>query len=126
MLDRISLLLSIIGGINWLLVGLFRFDLVAYLFGGQAATASRVIYTIVGVAALWCISLLFRERIGESEADGAPIAPAGRSRIFASMPAYILPYEPSIARWVASSASPVTRMPCAFWKAATALAVWSP
>ena len=70
MLDRVSLLLSIIGGINWLLVGLFRFDLVAYLFGGQAATASRVIYTIVGVAALWCISLLFRERIGESEADG--------------------------------------------------------
>ena len=69
MLDRVSLLLSIIGGINWLLVGLFRFDLVAYLFGGQAATVSRVIYTIVGVAGLWCISLLFRERIGESEAD---------------------------------------------------------
>ena len=65
MLDRISLVLSIIGGINWLLVGLFRFDLVAYLFGGQAATISRVIYTIVGVAALWCISLLFRERADE-------------------------------------------------------------
>ena len=65
MLDRISLVLSIIGGINWLLVGLFRFDLVAYLFGGQAATVSRVIYTIVGIAALWCISLLFRERADE-------------------------------------------------------------
>lgn len=65
MLDRTSLALCIIGGINWLLVGLFRFDLVAYLFGGQAATVSRVIYTIVGVAALWCISLLFRERVGE-------------------------------------------------------------
>ena len=62
MLDRISLLLSIIGGINWLLVGLFRFDLVAYLFGGQTATLSRVIYTLVGLAAVWCISLLFRER----------------------------------------------------------------
>ncbi len=69
MLDRISLLLSIIGGINWLLVGLFRFDFVAYLFGGQAATVSRVIYTIVGIAALWCISLLFRERVGEPDGD---------------------------------------------------------
>ena len=65
MLDRTSLVLTIIGGINWLLVGLFRFDLVAYLFGGQAATTSRVLYTIVGVAARWCISLLFRERADE-------------------------------------------------------------
>ena len=70
MLDRISLVLSIVGGINWLLVGLFRFDAVAYLFGGQAATISRVIYTVVGLAGLWCISLLFRERVPESEADG--------------------------------------------------------
>ena len=69
MLDRVSLVLSIIGGINWLLVGLFRFDLVAYLFGGQAATISRVIYTIVGVAALLCISLLFRERVSEPDGE---------------------------------------------------------
>ena len=69
MLDRVSLLLSIIGGINWLLVGLFRFDLVAYLFGGQGATVSRVIYTVVGIAALWCISLLFRERVGEPDGE---------------------------------------------------------
>ena len=62
MLDRISLLLSIIGGINWLLVGLFRFDLVAYLFGGQTASVSRVVYILVGLSALWCVSLLFRER----------------------------------------------------------------
>ena len=67
MLDRTSLVLTIIGGINWLLVGLFRFDLVAYLFGGQAATVSRIIYTIVGVASLWCISLLFRQRVPASE-----------------------------------------------------------
>ena len=67
MLDRTSLVLTIIGGINWLLVGLFRFDLVAYLFGGQAATISRIIYTIVGVASLWCISLLFRERVSTSD-----------------------------------------------------------
>lgn len=69
MLDRTSLVITIIGDINWLLVGLFRFDLVAYLFGGQAAMISRVIYTVVGIASLWCISLLFRERV--SAHDGA-------------------------------------------------------
>ena len=60
-LDRVSLILTIIGGINWLLVGLFQFDLVAYVCGGQAAMLSRIIYAVVGIAALWCISLLFRE-----------------------------------------------------------------
>ena len=62
MLDTISLLLTIIGGINWLLVGVFQFDLVAWIFGGQAALISRIIYTIIGAAALWCITLLFRPR----------------------------------------------------------------
>ena len=62
MLDRISLVVTIVGAINWLLVGLFQFDLVAYICGGQAAVISRVIYTIVGIAGLWCISLLFCER----------------------------------------------------------------
>ena len=66
MLDRTSLVLTIIGAINWLLVGLFQFDLVAYICGGQDAVISRIIYTIVGVAGLWCISLLFRERHNES------------------------------------------------------------
>ena len=61
MLDMISLLLTIIGGVNWLLVGVFQFDLVAWLFGGQAALLSRIIYTVIGAAALWCITLLFRE-----------------------------------------------------------------
>lgn len=70
MLDRTSLVLTIIGAINWLLVGLFQFDLVAYICGGQGAVISRIVYTIVGVAGLWCISLLFRER-GGAEADGA-------------------------------------------------------
>ena len=60
-MDRVSLLLVIIGAINWGLVALFRFDLVAYLFGGQAAVASRILYGIVGLAGLWCISLLFRD-----------------------------------------------------------------
>lgn len=59
-MDRIALVLAIIGGLNWGLVGLFRFDLVAYICGGQTATVSRVIYTLVGLAAIWCISLLFR------------------------------------------------------------------
>ena len=61
-IDRIALILAIIGGMNWGLVGLFRFDLVAYLFGGQTATVSRVIFALVGLAAIWCISLLFRDR----------------------------------------------------------------
>ena len=69
MLDRTSLVLTIIGAINWLLVGLFQFDLVAYICGGQDAVISRIIYTVVGVAGLWCISLLFRER-GHADADG--------------------------------------------------------
>lgn len=68
-MDRIALSLAIIGGLNWGLVGLFRFDLVAYLFGGQTATASRVVYTIVGLAAIWCISLLFRTRNESEHAD---------------------------------------------------------
>ena len=62
MLDTISLLLTIIGGVNWLLVGVFQFDLVAWTFGGQAALISRIIYTVIGAAALWCITLLFKNR----------------------------------------------------------------
>ncbi|MBR6681979.1 MAG: DUF378 domain-containing protein [Clostridia bacterium] len=62
MLDRISLVLLIIGGLNWGSVGLFKFDIVSWLFGGQADLVSRIIYTVVGLSALWCISLLFRRR----------------------------------------------------------------
>ena len=62
MLDRIALILTIIGALNWGSIGLFGFDLVAFLCGGQMGTVSRVIYTLVGLAGLWCISLLFRER----------------------------------------------------------------
>ena len=71
-IDRIALILAVIGGLNWGLVGLFRFDLVAYLFGGQTATVSRIVYTLVGIAAVWCISLLFRER---DAADGSQTRP---------------------------------------------------
>jgi len=60
MLDKISLVLLIIGGINWGSIGLFGFDIVGWIFGGQGAIVSRIIFTVVGLAALWCISLLFR------------------------------------------------------------------
>ena len=62
MLDRIALILTIIGALNWGSIGLFRFDIVAWIFGGQDALVSRVVYTIVALAGIWCISLLFRER----------------------------------------------------------------
>ncbi|MBQ7522258.1 MAG: DUF378 domain-containing protein [Clostridia bacterium] len=61
MLDRIALTLLVIGGINWGSVGIFQFDLVAWIFGGQTGIMSRIIYTLVGLSALWCISLLFKE-----------------------------------------------------------------
>ncbi|MGN0444646.1 MAG: DUF378 domain-containing protein [Acutalibacteraceae bacterium] len=61
MLDKISLALTIIGAINWGLVGLFKFDLVAWIFGSQTAVLSRIIYTIIFLAGLWCISLFFKD-----------------------------------------------------------------
>lgn len=67
-MDIIALILSIIGSINWGLVGIFQFDLVAWLFGGQDAILSRIIYALVGLAGLWCITILFR-RI-RSHVDG--------------------------------------------------------
>ena len=66
-IDKIALTLAIIGALNWGSVGLFGFDCVAFLFGGQTGMLSRVIYTLVGLAAIWCISLLFR---GRDEIDG--------------------------------------------------------
>ena len=64
-IDKVALTLAVIGALNWgsigLLVGLFQFDLVAYICGGQAAVVSRVIYTLVGLAGVWCITMLFRE-----------------------------------------------------------------
>ena len=59
MLDRIALILVIIGGINW--GSLFKFDIVGWICGGQDAVISRIIYTLVALAAVWCISLLFRQ-----------------------------------------------------------------
>ena len=59
-MDTIALILSIIGSLNWGLIGIFQFDLVAWIFGSQSALLSRVVYGIIGLAGLWCISLLFR------------------------------------------------------------------
>ena len=61
-LDRIALILTIIGGINWGLIGIFQFDLVAWIGGGQDGVLARIIYTLVALSAIWCISLLFRNR----------------------------------------------------------------
>ena len=66
MLDKIALILVIIGALNWGLVGIFSFDLVAFLFGGQGALISRIVYTLVGLAGIWSIYLLFKN-VGESE-----------------------------------------------------------
>ena len=62
MLDRLALILTIIGGLNWGGIGLFRFDTVAWLCGSLTSIVSRIIYTAVAISALWCISLLVRER----------------------------------------------------------------
>ena len=61
-IDRIALILTIIGGINWGSIGLFGFDIVAWICGGQDALFARIIYTVVGISAIWCISLLFKDR----------------------------------------------------------------
>ena len=65
MIDKIALILAIIGGINWGSIGIFQFDIVAWICGGQGSVVSRIIYTIVGLAAIWCISLLFRDTNAE-------------------------------------------------------------
>ena len=65
--QRIALVLTIVGALNWGLVGLFEFDLVASLFGGSDQVVSRIIYVVIALCALWCISLLFREHSTETE-----------------------------------------------------------
>ncbi len=63
MFDKIALSLLIIGGLNWGLVGIFSFDLVAWLFGGTGALLSRIVYILVALSAVWCITMLFREPV---------------------------------------------------------------
>ena len=59
-IDRIALILAVIGGLNWGSVGLFQFDIVAWICGGTGALLARIIYTLVALASIWCISLIFR------------------------------------------------------------------
>ena len=61
MWDKLALILLVIGGINWGLVGIFELDLVAWMFGGAASVVSRLIYILVALSAVWCISFLFRD-----------------------------------------------------------------
>ena len=69
MIDKIALILAIVGGLNWGSIGIFKFDIVAWLCGGQGSLVARIIYTLVGLAAVWCISLLFRETDAAVEDD---------------------------------------------------------
>ena len=72
-IDRIALVLVIIGGLNWGLIGLFDFNLVAFLFdgfGGSASGLSRLVYILVCLSAIWCITLFFREDRVERTARG--------------------------------------------------------
>jgi len=74
-MDTLALIFSIIGCINWGLVGIFQFDLVAWLFGGAGSLFSRLVYTAVGLAGLWSISFLFRRKAnieGESKPPAKP------------------------------------------------------
>jgi uncharacterized membrane protein YuzA (DUF378 family) len=61
MLNRLALLLVVIGALNWGSIGVFGFDVVGWIFGGQDSIVSRIIFTLVGLAGLWCVSLFFRE-----------------------------------------------------------------
>lgn len=61
MIDKSALILTIVGALNWGSIGIFQFDIVAALFGGQGAILSRIVYTLVALAGIWCISLLFRD-----------------------------------------------------------------
>lgn len=68
-IDKIALALLIIGGINWGSIGIFNFDIVGSIFGGQSSAISRIIFVIVGLCAIWCISLLFRDNALSSGDD---------------------------------------------------------
>ena len=62
-MDRLALVLVIIGAINWFLIGIFQFDVVATLFCGQSSLLSRIIYVLVGISGIWCLKLFGRENV---------------------------------------------------------------
>jgi len=61
-MDRIALILTILGALNLGSMGIFGYDIIHHALGYGNGSAARVLYTIIGLAGLWCISLLFRER----------------------------------------------------------------
>ena len=61
-MDRIALIITVIGALNWGSIGLFSFDLVAWIFGGQGDIVSRIVYTLVAISGLWLTTLFFRSR----------------------------------------------------------------
>ncbi len=69
-IDRIALIITIIGALNWGSIGLFQFDLVSWICGGAATVAARIIYSLVAIAGIWCISLLFRTRESFESIEG--------------------------------------------------------
>ena len=66
MVSKISLVLVIIGALNWLMIGVFGYDIVGAVFGGQMAVVSRIVFTLVGLAGLWCITLLFSRNMASA------------------------------------------------------------
>lgn len=66
-MDFAALLLAIIGALNWGSIGLFKFDIVGALFGGQYSLISRIIFTLVGLAGLWCITFFFNNKYKENK-----------------------------------------------------------
>ena len=68
-MNKVALIITIIGALNWGSIGLFQFDLVAWICGGAGALLARIIYTLVALASIWCISLIFRsdETFAEEE-----------------------------------------------------------
>lgn len=69
MIDKIALILLVIGGLNWGSIGIFGFDFVSFLCGGMDTIVARIIFALVGVAAIWCVSLLFRKDNGIVDDD---------------------------------------------------------
>lgn len=67
MLDNISLILVIIGAINWGSIGFFGYDIVGALFGGQGSMLARIIFAIVGIAGLWAIGILFKDKVSVND-----------------------------------------------------------
>ena len=59
-MNKLALIIAIIGALNWGSIGLFQFDLVAWICGGSGSLLARIIYTVVALAGIWCITLLFR------------------------------------------------------------------